>query len=189
METALRLDGLWLERFADASYSVSPLIRPIAETELSEDTKKNVFVILGDQIVRRKRVSIFDVTHATLYFSRGGNLNKAALFLMLVLDGAKKLPKRDLRYLLDLAWGTRRIPETVSLTIRLFLRARQIRLFRRVGKIPTAILDEGDDLVAQAQDADVLGAFSYLLMSAFEVARLDFTRSCAYMKKDIGDLR
>lgn len=185
LESAQRLDGLWLEKVSENSHAVSPLIRPLAEIELAESTKKNVFRILGDGISHRSKISVYDVANAVYYFGRADNLNRAALFLLFVLDSAKQLPKNDLRYLLHLAWGTGRCPDSIQVSVKLLLRARQVSLFRRVGlvPIPADILDECEELVRHAENADLLAAYCYLVMSVFEVATFDFPRSCRQMEK------
>jgi len=176
------IEGLWVDRFADRFYSVSPLIRPLSETELDPGVRKSVDESLVDELISRDHLSVIDVGNAATYFRRSGALNDAALFLLIALGKAKSLPREDIRYLLGASWFSGAIPDDVRLTIKLSIRARQTSLARRIGESILPLLDDADQLLTQGTNEDAWAKASFLLLTLYDVSTVDFPRACRHIK-------
>lgn len=174
-------EGIWIESYPDRHFSVSPLVRPLSETELGTRTKRRVDVALAKEMISRRTLSVVDVGTAALYFFRGGRPNQSALFLLGALGRAMRLPHGEIRYLLSKSWGIGPIPDEIEPAIKLSLRARQVALSERIGDSIEPLLDDADRLLAEAGDDVAWAKASYLLLTMHAVSSVDFQRSCRHV--------
>lgn len=175
------IEGIWVDIYPDRHFSVSPLVRPMSETELATDIQVSVDIALAEEMISRPSLSVVDVGTAAHYFSRGGDATTSALFLLSALGRARQLPHDEVRYLLSRSWYCDCIPDSVDLTIQFGLRARQIVLCEEIGDSIETLLDDGDRLLAKAGNDIAWAKASYLLLTLQTVSSIDFQRSCRHI--------
>jgi hypothetical protein len=173
-ERLANLAGPWIQLQGEGQMSVSPLIRPLAATELPPTEQRAVNIALGDAIVRSHVKNVFEVAEAATYFNRAGTYDRAATLFILAFHAARKLPDEQLRFLLSISWPIEALPQQIGLGERLYLRSFQIQACERL-KIPAAqLFAESDSLAAAANKNDEWAVLVFAVQTLRFRAELDF---------------
>lgn len=162
------LIGLWIQQEGDAQVRVSPLVRPLADTELTALVQKRCHRVLGDQIVTRGRISVTDVIEAISHFVAAVEFNRAGALLILALNTYNDLEAPATQFgILDL-WTSTPLPEEMELNLRLYVRALQIAVFHKQGRPVDYLLSDVDTLLHQTTKKDAWAVLALLIYAAVD---------------------
>lgn len=146
------LIGPWVQKVG-SGYEISPMIRALGSDDVPLDVRRACSLAFSQRIMKRRggRLNSFDVHDIILHLHSGNDSDGAARFLAWGLshltkieEGNHVLPERerqDPAGLLSLWWEAA-LPSTVSLPIRLLLRARQLLTGAQFNKDVTRIMDD-----------------------------------------------
>lgn len=155
------LTGLWLESDIDKRLFVSPLIKSLGDEDLSEQTRKECYVVLGDSIVQRQKIDQWRARKAIGYYAMAKEYDRAFTILIVILwELSKSKTLVDDVGLLSI-WVGVPLPNELSLAMRLFLRGLQISVRHQYGKSTIHLIEDLNILLQQASEKDswaVVGA-------------------------------
>jgi hypothetical protein len=173
-ERLLSLTGPWIQPAVGHNLLVSPLVRPLANTELSREERFAVNGALASEIVARPTKSVFDVAMAVGYFVAAEAYERACAFLVVAFHSALDLPDDQVRLLLGMSWYDRPLPPEMALDNRLYLRSFQLRACERVGLPTHTLFVECDGLMAASTDRDAWAVFAFTVQTLRMRAQTDF---------------
>ena len=125
--TRLRpLAGLWVQRIPQDEYLISPLIRTLGSDDIPVQTRKACNLALGESLLQKETLDLFDVQNAWHYFVQAQEYNRAGQILIKVLLDMNGRPT-DVPDLGVLSiWAGEPLPSQMNLGTRLYLRGLQI---------------------------------------------------------------
>ena len=180
--------GLWIQREGGSVYRVSPVLTNLGSLDLPTELRRRIHSLLGNRIVEKRRLDPLDVIRGFTHFYESKEFDKAAVLLLTALQGlsARQPPADD--WGLSSIWASNPLPEDISLSIRLFLRAQQISVRRKLAKEFRYLLDDFEALFVSATGADGLGIVSGGLITAISMAQEEPTRANRYLIKVVRTL-
>jgi hypothetical protein len=127
LELASGATTVWIQRLADESYSLSPLLRPSVSQNLSSETIKGVHAAFGIGRTSKKVLDPMDVQIALHHYALAELHIPAALLLINALFKLNSIepPVKD-EWGISTFWSRNPIPKDVPTTLKAFLRALQI---------------------------------------------------------------
>ncbi len=125
--TRLRpLAGLWVKRVPQDEYLISPLIRTLGSDDIPVQTRKACNLALGESLLQKETLDLFDVQNAWHYFVQAQEYNRAGQILIKVLLDMNVRPT-DVPDLGVLSiWAGEPLPSQMNLGTRLYLRGLQV---------------------------------------------------------------
>ena len=114
LERLRSMTGLWVQCESRDRYVLSPPIRALPETNLTEGTRRDVHLALGARLVRKRVLDPTDLLHAIMHFHGAGHVNYAAALLMNGLRTVLEKGELGDTQLLLLVWGDMPVPSPSS---------------------------------------------------------------------------
>lgn len=181
------LAGLWVQSETTGKMTVSPLVRPLATTELARPEMSGTHLALADCIIRRTRIDILEAGTAVAHLFAAQAFNRAALFLIQAFDSVRDFPPDDLRLLLAISHATVTLPADMDGGLALYLRAVQIATYARVGqRPPERMLQEVDGLITSASEDEMWAVFMATSSLLPTLTNVDFHRAIEYLSRAIS---
>ena len=88
-ERIAQLAGPWLQKLAGGRFLTSPLVRPLAMTELPFVERRSIWNELASEIMRRQSKSVLDVAFAVGYLKNAEAYDRACAFLLVAFRAAR----------------------------------------------------------------------------------------------------
>lgn len=161
-----KLLGLWVRTAPSHSYELSPLIKKVDESNLSEPVIRKLNYELGKAILSLSTIGPSDASHAILYFLRAKAYNKAGLVLASIL-GQLSVQENTM---LDNVWIFKywletNLPPKMDLYIQSVIRYYQISLLLKGKQNITEFLFNDFEIIvnrAAKENIDVAHGFAFL---------------------------
>jgi len=151
IERLTLLDGLWIQRTSQDTYTVSPLIRRLGYDDVPSERRRATHNLLGTRILSKRNLDLWDASHAVFYFAAARTFQNA---LIILARGLHVLSEQETLHddaLLGLFWASAPFPPDVDIALRVFVRSLQINVNTKLGRDVTfAVMDLGN-LVESAQ--------------------------------------
>lgn len=122
------LIGSWVQQISVINYNISPLIKRLGTGNIPEKTLLDINFRLGKSILDNGNLSQIDVFNSIMYFIKAEKLEDAGFVLMSFLQHIVAKPEYFYRWNFDILWFTTRLPEKMSLQLRLFIRSLHLLL-------------------------------------------------------------
>lgn len=189
-EKITALTGLWLQRDTGETLRVSPLISVLTSDDLAEEIRQNCNRALAQQTMSKERVTASDLRNAITYSAAAQEHEQAVLLLVLGLAQihsalqARTISKQDAKRsgLLDLLWQMP-VPDTVSLNVRLLLRAFQVLIGVEIAADISYTSADLARLVEGAGVSEATGLLAAAFFAAPRLAQTDFEASCSCLAR------
>lgn len=178
-----RLIGLWVEPHAGQLMTVSPLVKPLAATELAQDLQVRVHLAQAEFYLSQHRLNVILVAKAVHHLGTAGQHDRAAILLILALTHAHRLEREDVDLLLAVSWKHSTLPVGIDLGNRIYLRTHQIVTCEHFGISIQELLDDAHALVAEAERNDAWAVFAFAVLTAPIVANIDFDQAARNVKR------
>ncbi len=133
LEHLAKVVGLWVQQESDREYVISPLLARLTDDNLATELQQRIHLTLARGILEKRRLGPLQASQAINHFIAGGQTENAADVVLVAWYAM--LGRPDLRdpFGLTSIWAGMRLPDAVDLKKRLFLRALQVTLRRRLG--------------------------------------------------------
>ncbi|MDC0674757.1 phosphorylase family protein [Nannocystis radixulma] len=174
------LEGLWLQRSQDGRFRVCPLVKNLS-SELDADVRKAVHSLLGRRLLNNV-MGPLEARSAILYFLDADEHNMAGVVhcraLETLCDASPEVYHADLPRI----WMSTPLPEEMSLQLRLYIRALQLRYAEKVGWNTEYLIE--DTLLLAEHVADDERSHLFSLLPALSVfASKHFARAAPLVIK------
>ncbi len=181
------LSGLWVESDSTGKMIVSPLVRPLASTELAKREISATHLALADCIIGRTRIDILEAGAAVVHLFAAKAYNRAAIFLIHAFDSARELPPDDLRLLLAISPTAAVLPAEMDAGLALYLTSVQIVAYTRIGqRPPERMLREVDRLITSASDDETWAVFMATSLLLPTLMKIDSRQAIEYLSRAIS---
>jgi len=181
-ERLSNLTGLWIQPQFGDQMMVSPLIKPLATSELPQPEQKEVQLQLASLIMGRESLSILDVPVVIGYLMGAGQMTRAFVFIAQVHFSVPELPKDQLRALLGFTWAYHPLPASVDLGVGLMVRGAQVKAMASIGDDVGPLLAEGWQLAERADASHDYAVFMFYMNTLTEVAKKDFRKAISNLR-------
>jgi hypothetical protein len=150
IEKLNQLLGLWVQPYAEETFQLSPLVGPTLSSRLDSKTRRGVHAALALQI--KRPTTVFDAITCFHHFQMAELPDYAATVLTKTLFAITQT-ERDVpnESLLLTLWTAGRLPSSLNINVRLFLRALQVGLADKQGADFADLLADLDRLTQEAQ--------------------------------------
>lgn len=172
-EQLARIAGLWVEERPDRQFAVSPLIKPLGNSELAPSVKQSSYTNLADILIRRRALNVYEIVEASYYLSLSGNPVRYGLFLIGALQPSRKLPVRELRHLFRMTNVNRAIVAEMDISLRILLCSRQLILADYLGESFDEIVKDMMTAISLGKAKDNWAIYSAAASTARITAKLD----------------
>ncbi len=133
------LVNVWIQKQHNDVFQISPLIHDIGESNLPQQTVRDVHVAIAESIISNGIITQLNGTRSITSFVRGGDYNGAGSVLLNIYQSAKT--ESQIKYLSRWGylnyWSESEIPREMNVMVRAFIRHEQIRLYQAVGRDAT----------------------------------------------------
>jgi hypothetical protein len=150
IEKLNQLLGLWVQPYAEETFQLSPLVGPTLSSRLDSKTRRGVHAALALQITRP--TTVFDAIKCFHHFHMAELPDYAATVLtktlLAITQTEREVPNESL---LLTIWTAGRMPSSLNINVRLFLRALQVELADKQGTDFADLLADLDRLTQEAQ--------------------------------------
>jgi hypothetical protein len=189
LERLALAEGLWIQRDSGSKYLVSPLLTGLGDSDVPTDTQRKVHEVLGLSIVRKGKLAPLDVITAFSHFLRARQHERAAVLIVLALSSLARLedPITD-DWMLSSIWAGQRLPDDISLGVRLYLRCQQVIVRGRLGKDINYELADFDSILGRVKEGEIFGLAGACICLAIHFAREEPARANRYLLKGIKAL-
>ncbi|MHB8954941.1 MAG: ATP-binding protein [Pirellulaceae bacterium] len=184
-ERLSKLTGIWVEEYGHGRSSVSPLVKQLGESELTEAVAKGVNLGLANAITGSKRINVFDAVEATHYFRKSGDPNRLGLFMMNALASSLSLPIRELAILYAATGADSELTDEMDLGLRILVRAKQVLVADRLNLPLEQVLNELEHLMDEGGDSDKWAVFVAALTSSWIAAKESLIRGLKFCRTAI----
>jgi hypothetical protein len=152
------LVGLWIQRYSNDQYLLSPLVDVSWGDYLATATKRTIHTKLGMILLRRRILGSVDVLACMHHFISAGDFDLAAVVLLQALRSIVEsgITVKDEWELLAI-WGRESLPASIDINLRLQLRAAQIIAMDASNKDFSFFAADLDSLLATAGDEASVG--------------------------------
>lgn len=170
------LIGSWVQQLSIINYNVSPLIKRLGTDNIPEKTLLDINFRLGKSILDKGNLSQIDVFNSIMYFFKAEKFEDAGFILMSFLQHIGAKPEYFYKWNFDILWFTTRLPEKMSLQLRLFIRSLHLLLeTNRETENDTQKIFLRNDLEALVDEA---------LANKIDVYFPSFILSYSYLRED-----
>jgi hypothetical protein len=180
-ERLVSLSGVWIEQRSDGRMTVSPIVKPLSESELAADVRKGVFAALGLALVERRTLSVLEFGEAAHYIEQSENYTRLGLFFLGALSSSGRLPPEQLAHLLLITKPTAMFPVQMDLALRILLRSQQVHIAHQLAWPVTPLLDDMDRLIEGAGKTEQWAVYVASATAIIAAAASDFPRSLRYL--------
>jgi hypothetical protein len=177
--------GLWVQQENASTYSLSPLLGNL-DLDLSVTTQHETHLALADEIMRKRVLGPVEVLSAVAHLVGAGAVKRAAVLLLMALMDFNELEEVAESWGLLGVWADTKIPTEVDLTLRLLLRAHQCVAFLRRGRDAVYLLNDFDDLLSQAGEAEALAITIGCALLAVRLRDERPSRANRYLAKSLA---
>ena len=146
--------GLWVEERSSGSFAASQLLRAIARTELSAETRQRVHEAFAEDVLSKHELAPVDVAGVFFHLRQAGAVERAAAFLNLALRAALQGGSQGCSWLLALTFSPSELANPKDVGLVIVLRAQQAILATRTDTSPEPFLQQLVPLVSRAGDDD-----------------------------------
>jgi len=126
--------GLWVQQDSDREYVLSPLLARLADDNLSKELQKAIHLALARGILEKRRLGPLQASQAITHFMAAGDTNDAAVVVLVAWHGMLGISDVPDPFGLTSIWANMPLPATISLEKRIYLRALQVILRRRLNR-------------------------------------------------------
>jgi hypothetical protein len=177
--------GLWIQEENASTYSLSPLLGNI-DLDLSVTTQRTIHLALADGIMKRRFLGPVEVLKAFSHFALAGAVQRAAVLLLMALMDFNDLEEMPDDWGLLGLWAHAQLPTEVDLAVRLLLRTHQCVAFLRRGKDAEYLLNDFDNLLSQAGQAQAFATTSGCALLALRLKDDQPSRANRYLSRALA---
>lgn len=149
MECFNKLTNIWVKD-DNATYTVSPLIKKIAEKNVALNTKKSIYLAMLNVIMKRKVLSPAEVLKVITYFLGAEEYDNVGLVLINTLNEMDMQNINRDEWGFSSIWYGIQLPEKMQIDIKLYLRVIQVKYCILIGKDIDTLLEDFDNLLKQS---------------------------------------
>jgi hypothetical protein len=125
--------GRWVQRISGREYVISPLLSRLPEENLPSERRQAIHLALARGILNKRQLGPSQAAQALGHFVAGGDLDGAALVLLVAWHGMLGMSELRDPFALTAVWSGLPIPREIPLQRRIYLRALQVILRHRLG--------------------------------------------------------
>lgn len=149
--------GAWVQRDSGTRMTASPLVRPLGPGELRPEVAAGCYRALAEVIALGRTMNPPECARAIRYNLRAGDGGRAVtLYVILLIELQKEGRVEHIVPYID-RWRAERLPAGLSVGTQLFVRAYQLAAFTEYGLDLQFLLEDIDDLLAEAGGDDGWG--------------------------------
>jgi nucleoside phosphorylase len=179
--------GLWIQSDSGGKMAVSPLVKPLTNTELGTSEHRATHLALANLIAGKRKIDMLEAGTVVLHLFAARAFDRAALFLIRAFDSARNLPSDDLGMLLALSYTAAPLPAEMDHGLRLYLRSVQIRTYVQICEDPPRMLLAEVDELIETSGADEMWAVFIATSELLPIlARTDIRRALEYLARAIS---
>ncbi|CAD0003356.1 hypothetical protein [Flavobacterium salmonis] len=123
------LSGTWLQKNADETYFISPLIKNLGTNNVLQETKKEINNRLAQHVLSKKNLSQYDSQRAMNYFLAGESYDDAGMIMIMALQTYFKYPEIFTDTIFGSFWVSTSLPEQMKSLTKLAIRLLQLHIF------------------------------------------------------------
>ena len=154
IERLTLLDGLWIQHSTQNTYAMSPLIKRLGHNDIPPKRRKAIHYLLGNKILSKRTLDIWDASNVVMYFVSAEAFQNALVVFSQALYTLSQQENLQDDAILGLLWTSAPLPDKVDLSLRIFVRALQIKVNTKLKRDVTyEVLDLGN-LVQSSQDGN-----------------------------------
>lgn len=174
------LRGLWIQGDTNGRLLVSPLVRTLADGNLTPQTERACHAALGDLRVQKSPLNPLDVLVIHQHYSAAEEWDKAGVFVLAMLLEMHMLepPLEDHGF--SHLYETRPLPTGMNLGLRIAIRSAQIAVRHKMGTSLAGLPEELDDLLAQASSHDTWAVLNAAIVAHDALQTYDFAQAIRY---------
>lgn len=190
-EKLLALEGIWLQESSQGCFAVSPVIRPVGESELSAATKRACHLALAERTLAKGVLNQLDAQSAIMHFSAADEFDRAGVILITALDSLRTADRSADDYGLLLSHWTSSetpLPREMSLELRIHLRALQIQVRHARGRDVSFAVSDLRELIPQASSSEAWGVLGVPVLAVLAVAEYDLAAAHDLMRRSMAVL-
>ncbi len=146
MENFENIKKLWFTQESEL-FIISPLIKKIAEKNITLSVKRSVNLAMATTIMKRKSLSPPEIMRAIIHFSGAEEFNDAGLVLIRVLNELDRLEINSDEWSFTSLWYGMELPPKMHIKTKLCLRVLQVKCCLRIGKDINILLEDFDNLL------------------------------------------
>jgi tetratricopeptide (TPR) repeat protein len=171
---------LWVQQEVDNQYVVSPLAKALGPANLCEETRREINLALGRNVLRRKHLNQSDGSNAITYFCGAQAWDMAGHVLLTALLAMMEsgIPEYDAGLLGIWSEPEMPLPSAMNIGLRLMLRAQQIALRAKAGRSVAFLVTTLDEIASSAPDSEAPAVFAASLHAGNTLASIDVDASC-----------
>ncbi len=175
------LIGDWIQRDADGQIVVSPLAAKACAATLEADIAHLCHSVLAESILSQT-MTVWDAQIAIAHLVNAAQYNKAGVITLIAHQRARKGRRIEVHVVCAL-WLTTRLPEAMSLHLRLMIRAMQLWTVSEDTRPSAFLLDDIDALLMKASAGDAHAAFTVAQIAALFLTRHTCVRALSYISR------
>lgn len=153
------LAGLWVQYELNEQLVLSPLVKALGTDELHATTRHDGHLAIAAEILERRRINQFDALNLVMHLIGGEAFDQAAAILAKALSELIHLAPSTPESILLSLWYGLSLPTAMSLGLRIYLRGLQIAARHRFAKPIGGLINDLENLVAQATDDEAWAVF------------------------------
>ncbi|WP_147447366.1 hypothetical protein [Corallococcus sp. CA054B] len=150
------LRGLWIQETSSERYMLSPLLEGMGVRNLRSDIRNSIHRGLGNEIVRRQQMSVFEADVAIHHFVSGALHDRAGLVYLMATASILENPRQIRQFGLAERWMNSELPLGMSRSVKIHVRGVQVRVVDALGGDPMPVLQRLDVLLDDATVDDAL---------------------------------
>jgi len=186
LEQFTELLGAWIQRDNDIRFAVSPLVKPLGQTELANDVCCRCYRELGEGITRNRVLGPYEVNRAIEYNLLAREFDRAVtLYVLLLVAAMKKKRTEHVVALLD-RWRQTALPAELSVGSKLMVRAYQVAAFPKFNLDTRFILCDIDRLLGAATEKDGWGMVALAIQTLGSFRSRQPARVLTYIRRAVA---
>lgn len=151
MEQFNKLKSVWI-REENEIFLVSPLIKKVAEKNISFSMRKSINLSMANIIIKRKSLSPPEILRVIVHFTVAEEFDNAGFILISALNEMDTLNINTDEWGISNLWYDMNLPERMSLDVKLHLRIMQIKYCIKINKNVLSLLEDFDILLKQSNE-------------------------------------
>jgi hypothetical protein len=154
LEHLAAVAGLWVQQDGDGEYVVSPLLARLADENLPKELQQAIHLTLAQGILQKRRLGPLQASQAITHFVSAGDPDSGASVLLVAWHGMLGMSEVRDPFTLTSIWADMPLPALITLQKRIYLRAHQVILRRRLGRNERYEMADLERLMTEGESYD-----------------------------------
>ncbi len=178
------LVGLWVQRDAGGTFSVSPLIRALGSSDLDREVARRCHAALAERLISQSTIGFFDFSQALVHLNGAGDYPRLAQLLLEGLMSYRELPGRPQFVALGLfAWEGRELPAEIPLDIQFLIRGQQLAVAAKQERDTRVLEADFERLMARRDEAHPLAVVAGNIAASQAFVVDDLPKAGRYLRE------